>query len=112
MGSRKSTPLLEVYRHRGVALLDGVRIPRLVPETRPWRVLVALAGADGAPVARDKLFEASTAMRVSDPKYAVRDTLRRLRQAFAAVGADGIVRSLPKGRLQLAARVTFVDDAA
>ena len=104
-------PHVLIDMSRGVVQLDGKRLHHLLRDTRPWRVFVALASAADGRLDRESFFDLCPAK--GDPKAAVCDAFRRLREALETDGvkAGHLIRRAGHGPWRLIARVTLRDDA-
>lgn len=105
-------PHLLIDIPRGVIRLDGKRLHHLGRDTRPWRIFVALASAADGCLQREAFYDLCPAK--GEPKAAVCDAFRRLREALEKDGvkAGHLIQRAGHGPWRLVARVTVRDRTA
>jgi DNA-binding winged helix-turn-helix (wHTH) protein len=111
--TRAALPYLTMNEAWGELKLNGQLLPGIRPRSRVWRLMKIIMVRAPEAVSVDELFAVCTTADTADPKGAVHDGIRRLREALArgAHGADALIQTCDGGGWRLLARPSVLTAA-
>lgn len=112
--SDETLQCLTVHLSRGVVEFGGAELVGISPCTRCWRAIEVLARNGARPTTVEEMFDLCAGADSADPKGAVHDVIRRLRQALgrALPGGAALLETCPGGGWRFKVVCAVMDRAA